>query len=1498
MKHLPNAHSSWVEFFSLPRALFHLVGLGLIWLLLSAPWLTAAASNAPGIATPAGKTQHLTSPEQVPNGVTPTEWHSIRAAYEAGRHAFQPVAGAPGHWQARNPGQHWQNTFDGRGFVTKPRDGDWSWGLALRSYGFGAAQQPVGQRAQVGNAGQRLNYQWDDTVQEWFVNDARGLEHGFTLRQRPSAGASTTAPLALTLAVRGSLQPAITADGQGVNFRKPAGGTVLTYAGLKVWDADGKTLPAHFAADGARALRLLVDERGASYPLTIDPLAQQAYVKASNTGARDFFGDSVAVSGDTMVVGAPREDSTATGVDGDQADNSAADAGAAYVFTRTAGVWTQQAYLKASNTGAGDKFGVSVAVSGDTVVVGAHLEDSDASDQANNSAADAGAAYVFTRTAGVWTYQAYLKANNTGAGDEFGISVAISGDTVVVGAYLEDSNATGVNGNEANNSATDTGATYVFTRSAGVWTQQAVLNSSRPTTGPNDWFGQSVALDGDTIVIGAFLDKSGATGVGGDPTDTSASASGAAYVFTRTAGVWTQQAYLKASNTEKDDNFGISVAVSGDTLVVGAYGEGSNATGVNGNQVDNSAFDAGAAYLFTRSGTTWTQQAYLKASNTEFRDNFGTSVAVAGDTVVVGAKRENGASTGVNGNEANNSATDAGAVYVFALPEIAVSGNSTDITDGDTTPRLADHTNFGNVAVTGGSLTRTFTVTSTGGAVTSGSVTIGGSHAADFSVSQQPGSPVIPGNATTFQITFNPSGAGVRSATLSFSTNDDDENPFNFNIQGTGTGVTVTPSSGLVTTEAAGSANFSVVLDAPPTANVTINLSSSDPSEGTVAPASLTFTAANWNTAQTVTVSGADDLVDDGDITYSITTTASSADPGYNGIPVADVGVSNTDNDTAGVTLNPTSSLVTTEASGSANFSVVLTSQPTADVTINLTSSDTTEGTVPANITFTPANWNTAQTVTVSGADDLVDDGDIAYNIVTTASSADPGYNTMTVADVGVSNTDNDTAGVTVNPTSGLVTTEAGGSANFTVVLDSQPTADVTIDLSSSDTSEGTVAPASLIFTSANWNTAQTVTVTGADDLVDDGDIAYSIVTTATSTDPGYNTMTVVDVGVSNTDNDTAGVTVNPTSGLVTTEAGGTANFTVVLNSQPTAEVSIDLSSSDTSEGTVTPASLIFTAANWNTAQTVTVTGVDDAVDDGDSAYNIVTTASSADPGYNGMTVANVGLTNNDTAGITVSPTSGLVTTEAGGTAKFSIVLASQPTAEVSIGLISSDPSEGKVAPASLTFTTANWNVAQTVTVTGVPDLLDDGNIAYSIITAQASSTDTLYAAINPADVALSNVNDAPLTGITGLPASSHYQEGQQPDQPVALWPALAFQDRDGGLLQRATVTIQGFLSKDWLLVDPLAATPNLMALYDPIHGVLTLSGSADETVYRQVLQSVRFFTTKDITGPEQRQFLLTVTDAYGHQVSGQTQMTLSPSVIIGLPSADTLDGSYAADLL
>src|SRR5207247_1440383 len=214
-------------------------------------------------------------------------------------------------------------------------------------------------------------------------------------------------------------------------------------------------------------------------------------------------------------------------------------------------------------------------------------------------------------------------------------------------------------------------------------------------------------------------------------------------------------------------------------------------------------------------------------------------------------------------------------------------------------------------------------------------------------------------------------------------------------------------------------------LDSAPSANVTIGLSSNDLTEGTVTPASVTFTPGNWSTAQTVTVTGVNDFVADGAVAYTIVTApATSTDPGYSGRNAPDMGVTNTDDDNAGITVIPTSGLTTTEGGGTATFTMALASQPTANVTIGLSSSDLTEGTVPpASVTFTPANWNTAQPFTAPGGSDFVADGAVAYTIVTAAAtSTDPGYNGMNPADVAVTNTDDDTAGITVIPTSGLTT--------------------------------------------------------------------------------------------------------------------------------------------------------------------------------------------------------------------------------------------------------------------------------------------------------------------------------------------------------------------------------------------------------------------------------------------------------------------------------------------
>ena len=419
-------------------------------------------------------------------------------------------------------------------------------------------------------------------------------------------------------------------------------------------------------------LNNLASYSGAAYVFVRNGLTwtQQAYLKASNTQSReDCFGWSVGISGETIVVGAPQESRNISGVNGNVQGNTplwASSSGAAYIFVRNGSNWIQQAYLKASNTRAGDKFGTSVAISGETVVVGSPYEDSDATgvngNQLGTSASDSGAAYVFFRNGAIWSQQAYLKASNTEANDWFGYSVATSGKTVLVGAWAEDSYAKGIDGDQSDNSASDSGAAYIFVRDDINWNQQAYLKASNAE--PWNRFGWSVALSGERVVIGAHGESNAVTGVNGDQSGNAsrlAQWSGAAYVFLRNGTMWTQEAYLKASNTSVSASFGFSVAISGERLVVGSHLQSSL------------AWVSGAAYVFVHNGTSWFEQAFIKASNPDSQDYFGRAVAVSGNTVLVGAAEDDSNATGINGDQFDNSAENSGAAYVFQAKALSIA---------------------------------------------------------------------------------------------------------------------------------------------------------------------------------------------------------------------------------------------------------------------------------------------------------------------------------------------------------------------------------------------------------------------------------------------------------------------------------------------------------------------------------------------------------------------------------------------------------------------------------------------------------------------------------------------------------------------------------------------------------------------------------------------------------------------------------------------------------
>ena len=527
----------------------------------------------------------------------------LQTAFQRALYAVDSVAGG---FEASNPAQRLSTRFTQTGALVQ--HGDSSVGLRMSGYGYGERLvHPAAPR--LAGSGNRVEYVRGGLT-EWYVNSPEGVEQGFTLSGAAWVGCAGRAAHDRA-GGDGPYAPGIVAGRRrgDAGIRRNRAVALCGPAGV------GRHRPGVGCAAGGAGPGGAPDGRGRwrEYPLTVDPLIQQAKLTASDGVADDYFGWSVAVGGDTAVIGAIHQ---------------AGYRGAAYVFVRSGVAWSQQAKLTASDGVVDDLFGWSVAVSGDTAVIGAR-----------GKASSRGAAYVFVRSGATWSQQATLTASDGVANDVFGWSVALSGDTVVIGAR---------------DKASSQGAAYVFVRGAGAWTEQAKLTASDGAT--NDYFGGSVAVSGDTAAIGA----SGKEG-----------ARGAAYVFTRNGVAWSQQAKLTASDSAANDYFGKSVALSGDTAVIGAEGEG-----------DWEEAFQGAAYVFVRGGVAWSQQAKLTASDRAQFDRFGGSVALSGDTAVIGAPGK---------------ASSRGAAYAFVRSGAAWSQHATlTASDG------ADSDRFGeSVAVSG-----------------------------------------------------------------------------------------------------------------------------------------------------------------------------------------------------------------------------------------------------------------------------------------------------------------------------------------------------------------------------------------------------------------------------------------------------------------------------------------------------------------------------------------------------------------------------------------------------------------------------------------------------------------------------------------------------------------------------------------------------------------------------------------------------------------------------
>jgi hypothetical protein len=575
-------------------------------------------------------------------------------------------------------------------------------------------------------------------------------------------------------------------------------------------------------------------------------------------------------------------------------------------------------------------------------------------------------------------------------------------------------------------------------------------------------------------------------------------------------------------------------------------------------------------------------------------------------------------------------------------------------------------------------------------------------------------------------------------------------------------GFTVAESGGSTAVSEDGTSDsFTVVLSLQPASNVVFDVTVSDPGEANVAPATLTFTPANWSTPQTVTATGVEDALIDGTQVSTVRLAVNDAASDNAFDPLADrlVSVATTDNDQAGFAVAESGGSTGVSETGTTDaFTVVLTTQPSSNVVFGVVGSDAGEATPsPTSLTFTPANWSTPQSVTVTGVDDPLVDGNQASTARVSVNGAlsDNAFDAVGDRIVSVTTADDDVAGFDVVETSGSTLVSEGGTTDgFTVTLTAQPTSDVVLSVASTDASEATATPATLTFTPANWSAAQTVTVTGVDDALIDGDQASSIrisVVDAGSHD-AFDPLPDRFVSVTTADNDQASFAVTESNGSTAVSESGTSDALVVtLGTQPTSNVVFDVIATDTTEARVSPSSLTFTPANWNTPQVIGVTGVDDRLVDGSqtSTVRVSVNAAASDDAFDALAarVVTVTTTDNDTFGFVVTETgNSTIVSEAGVTDTVMVALTAQPASNV-VFTISMSNTQGSVAPTSLTFTPVNWEVPQRLIVSGSYDLVPDGNQVSDLrIAVNDAASDNAFDPLADRVIGVT-VTDSPLPG-------------------------------------------------------------------------------------------------------------------------------------------------------
>ena len=619
-------------------------------------------------------------------------------------------------------------------------------------------------------------------------------------------------------------------------------------------------------------------------------------------------------------------------------------------------------------------------------------------------------------------------------------------------------------------------------------------------------------------------------------------------------------------------------------------------------------------------------------------------------------------------------------------------------------------------------------------------------------------------------------------------------------------GVWIHPSK--LTVREGESGSYAVVLGTQPTAGVTVGVAAPEGASVRVEPASLTFTTENWSTPQRVTVSEPEDADRESE-DHALTHSAASADGDYNGVGVAGVALRVVDDDEGQVFVRIDPNRLTIEEGESGSYTVVLGTQPTAEVTIGV---EVPRGSrlraEPFLLTFTTENWNTPQTVTVTALEDP-DQEDPPPHIMSHRSlSRDREYSSAPTEWSQITVIDDDGPGVRVAPEQ--LTVREGQTGSYTAVLVTQPRAEVTIALGVPEGASVRVEPASLTFTTENWSTPQTVRVTAPEDA-DAAGGTHGIDHMAWSGDRDYFGLFMDLIAVTVLDNDTAapGVWIHPSK--LTVREGESGSYAVVLGTQPTAGVTVGVAAPEGASVRVEPASLTFTTENWSTPQRVTVSEPEDA--DRESEDHALThSAASADGDYNGVGVAGVALrvVDDDEGQVFVRIDPNRLTIEEGESGSYTVVLGTQPTAEVTIGVEVPRGSRLRAEPFLLTFTTENWNTPQTVTVTALEDP-DQEDPPPHIMSHRSLSRDREYSSA-PTEWSQITVIDDDGPGVRVAPEQLTVREGQtgsytavlvtQPRAEVTI--ALGVPEGASVRVEPASLT---FTTENWSMPQTVTVT-------------------------------------------------------------------------------------------